>query len=91
MDVPDAGHALTRPPLDQPPWQPWIDEVGAAVGVATAGVRVGDVHELTQAVASGLARPMAPVSAYLWGMAVARHPERDPAELRAIIVAQLAG
>lgn len=77
--------------LDQPPWQPWIDAVGQAVGVDTGGVRVADIHELTRAVAQGFARPMAPVSAYLWGLAIATHPDADPVALREAIVAALPG
>lgn len=80
---------MTRPDIDEAPWRPWIEAVGAAVGVATDGVRVTEVHALTQAVASGLARPMAPVSAYLWGMACARHPDVEPAVLRSRIVGLL--
>lgn len=84
---------MSRDPLDldEAPWRAWIDEVGAAVGVGTEGVRVVDVHDLTRVVARDLGRPMAPVSAYLWGLACAAHPDRDPAELRARIAALAEG
>ena len=75
--------------LDEAPWRAWIDSVGDAVGVPTEGVRVADVHALTRVVAHELARPMAPVSAYLWGMACAVHPDADPGALRDAIVAQV--
>lgn len=75
--------------LDETPWRGWIDAVGEAVGVPTEGVHVADVHALTRVVAHELARPLAPVSAYLWGMACAAHPDRDPADLRDVIVAQV--
>ena len=51
-------------------------------------VHVAEVHALTRVVAHELARPMAPVSAYLWGMACAVHPDADPAALREEIIAQ---
>lgn len=75
--------------LDEAPWRGWIDAVGEAVGVATDGVHVADIHALTRQVAQQFERPMAPVSAYLWGLAIARHPDADPIALREAIAAQL--
>ena len=44
---------------------------------------MGDLREVV--------RPMGPVAAYLWGVAVATHPDADPAELRRAIAAAAGG
>ncbi|MFV0428322.1 MAG: DUF6457 domain-containing protein [Arachnia sp.] len=63
-------------------WQEWIGCVADALGEAPEAVDVAAIHALGREVARGFTRPMAPVSAYLWGLAVASHPETDPGELR---------
>lgn len=69
------GDRLTRPPIDQAVWQGWIDHVCAGVGVDPALVDVRAIHDLTGAVADAYERPMAPVSAHLWGLAIAAGKE----------------
>lgn len=80
---------MTRPPIVQAPWQPWIDAVCEPLGVDPAWIDIAEVHELTSAIASGFVRAMAPVSAYIWGLARTTHPDTDPDALRASIIAAL--
>lgn len=61
---------MSRAPLDQALWQPWIEHVCAAVDVDPALVDVSAIHALTGQVAATFARPMAPVSAHLYGLAL---------------------
>ena len=51
-------------------WQDWIREACEAVGVDPALVDVAGVHELTRDIAHGFSRPMAPVGAFIWGVAL---------------------
>jgi len=67
-------------------WQEWIDQICAAVGVDPARVPVGDVLGLAGSVSRDVVRPMAPVSAFIWGLAVSSQPEAEPARLRAAIL-----
>lgn len=69
-----------RPPIDQSLWQPWIDHVCAAVGVDPGDVDVRTIHELTSHVVEVFERPMAPVSAHLWGMARGAGSDPDTAK-----------
>ena len=82
---------MTRPPVDAAAWRGWIEHVCAAVGVDAALVDVGAIHELSGEVAAVFARPMAPVSAHLWGLARGRFPDADPAALGAELVAAASG
>jgi len=67
-------------------WAPWIASVASALEVDPALVDVTFIHSLTQVVAHEFARPMAPVAAYVLGLAVAAHPDRTADQLRAAIV-----
>lgn len=67
-------------------WAPWIASVAEALDVDAGLVDVTFIHSLTQVVAHEFARPMAPVAAYVLGLAVAAHPDRTADELRAAIV-----
>lgn len=71
--------------LDQARWQPWIDQACAALDVGSAGVDVAAIHDLTSTIARDFVRPMAPVAAYLWGLAVAAHPDVAAEQLRQLI------
>lgn len=84
---------MAHAPLDQNAWQPWIDHVCQALGLEPAVVDVTEVHELTAAVASDFTRPMAPVSAHVWGLARGTAPHADATDLRSALVeaAQAAG
>ena len=77
---------MTRPELDQAPWQPWIDHVCAALDIPADQIDVREIHGLTGQVASSFHRAMAPVSAYLWAVAQMRDPNADPGELRDAIL-----
>lgn len=77
---------MTRPPIDQSLWQPWIDHVCTAVGVDPALVDVGAIHVLSGEVAEVYERPMAPVAAHLWGLARGVRPEASPDTLGAGII-----
>ncbi len=79
----------SRPPIDEARWQPWVDHVAGALQVASERVSPTAIHELTSIVAADFQRPMAPVAAYIWGLAVAHFPEADPVELRDRIVAAI--
>ncbi len=75
-------------------WTGWIAQACAAVGVDPDVVDVSAVHELTRDIAHGFSRPMAPVAAFIWGVALgqgiaapATNPSMDPALLRAAIAA----
>lgn len=70
-------------------WRPWVERVASAVDVDPAAVSVAEIHALTREVADRFDRPMAPVSAAIWGLARAIHPERDPAELRDALLSAL--
>lgn len=50
----------------------WIESACAAVGVDPAVVDVDGIHTLTKEVAHKVARPMAPVSSFIWGVALGR-------------------
>ena len=67
-------------------WQEWLDQICGAVGVDPAVVPVGEVLGLAGSVSRDVVRPMAPVSAFIWGVAVAAHPDADPAGLRRAIL-----
>jgi len=53
-------------------WQDWIRQACEAVGVEPGLVDVAGVHELTREIAHGFSRPMAPVGAFIWGLALGR-------------------
>lgn len=72
-------------------WAPWIESACATLGVDPALVDLSQIHDLSGAVAREVVRPMGPVAAYLWGVAVATHPDADPAELRRAIAAAAGG
>lgn len=85
-----GGHRGRRP-IDQARWQPWIDHVCSAVGVDPARVDVRDLHEVTGEVAARYARPMAPVSAHLLGLAEAAGVASEEAHRLLIEAATAAG
>lgn len=60
---------MSRPRVDQVLWQPWIDHVCAAVGVDPVQVDTAALHRVSAEVATLFTRPMAPVSAFLLGLA----------------------
>ena len=62
--------ATGSPPEDRTPWRPFIERVCAAVGVDPDLVDEDALLDMTREVAHAGARPMAPVSAYILGVAV---------------------
>lgn len=63
-------------------WHDWIVEACAALDVDPALVDVKVIHGLTKRIAHEYDRPMAPVGAYILGMAVGARPEGvGPTEL----------
>nr|NLI50414.1 molybdopterin-guanine dinucleotide biosynthesis protein A [Propionibacterium sp.] len=75
------------PDLDRTAWWEWVEHVAGALDVPPEAVDIDFIHSLTQVVAHEFQRPMAPVSAYILGVAAAQHPERSLKELRSAIVA----
>ncbi len=66
-------------------WGRFVRDACAAVSIDPAAVDVDAVLDMTREVAHAGARPMAPISAYLLGLAVGGDPEADPERLRRII------
>ncbi|MCE1178947.1 MAG: DUF6457 domain-containing protein [Micrococcales bacterium] len=69
-------------------WHAWVSEVCAELGVDPALVDIELIHRLTKEVAHRGERPMAPVSAYILGMAVGQGGGA-PAALSEQIIARL--
>ncbi|MGA4669971.1 NTP transferase domain-containing protein [Propionibacteriaceae bacterium Y1923] len=65
------------PPEDRTPWRPFIERVCAAVGIDPDLVDEDAVLDLTREVAHAGARAMAPVSAYILGVAVGAGGDPD--------------
>lgn len=65
-------------------WRAWIVEACEAVGTDPAQVDVRTIHGLTKRIAHNFDRPMAPVGAFILGLAVgAQGRDADLAALRA--------
>lgn len=70
---------LTR---EEARWHEWIVRACRSVGADPAQVDVTMVHALTKDIAHGFSRPMAPVGAYILGLAVGGAGEHaNPAAL----------
>lgn len=69
--------------------EPWLVEACDAVGVDRSRVDIGLALKLSREVAHRLGRPMAPVSTFIVGLALAAHPDADARELAARIEATL--
>lgn len=76
---------VERKPVDEEAWQPWVQQVADSVELDAAEVSIRDIHELTSAVSHARTRPMGPVAAHIWGLAMRQHPDVDPAVLRQAI------
>ncbi len=74
-------------------WYDWIEEACAAVGIDPESVDVPGVLAMTKVIAHGFERPMAPVGAYILGVAVGRLEEQgrpvDKESLREAIEATI--
>jgi Domain of unknown function (DUF6457) len=87
--VPGHGRALTRAERKDAPvstLSDWIDEVARELGIEELGELVDPevvqplVLDMTRDVAHGVARPAAPITAYLLGLAVGRAAGAGPGE-----------
>ncbi|HEX2857340.1 MAG TPA: NTP transferase domain-containing protein [Propionibacteriaceae bacterium] len=74
-----------REPEDRSQWRPFIDAACRAVDIDPALVDEDAVLTLTREVAHAGARPMAPVTAFVLGLAVGASPDTDPEYLRRVI------
>lgn len=63
-------------------WDDWIAEACGAFGIDPEVVDVTAIHGLAKVVAHEFERPMAPVSSFVLGWALARDPELDVQEAR---------
>ena len=72
MSPTDERRATHDLDAEQRQWQTWIDAVCADLGVPAALVDVAAIHDLSRQVAHGLARPLAPVSTFILGVALGR-------------------
>lgn len=68
--------------LEDPAWQQWAQRACPAVGVDPALVDIPAIHDLTRHIAHQVQRPLAPVAAFILGLAVAQaaaegQPSRD--------------
>lgn len=68
---------------DRSSWRPFVERACAAVGVDSRLVDADEVLALTRRIAQAGVRPMAPVAAYILGLALGAHPDADPVALRA--------
>lgn len=75
--------------LRQETWGAWVSRVCESVDVDPASVDIAAIHDLTRVIAQGFVRAMAPVSAYIWGLAIATNPDADPADLAKAIVSAI--
>ena len=66
-DTPRAAHDLAEA---ERLWGPWIARACEAVGVDPDVVDVTEIHALTKEIAHGFSRPMAPVGAFILGVAL---------------------
>ena len=74
-----------REPEDRSQWRPFIEAACRAVDIDPGVVDEDAVLNLTRVVAHAGARPMAPVTAFVLGLAVGASPEADPDYLRRLI------
>ena len=83
VEIPDPGGRMSNhlPPeaLDA-----WLAAAAAELGVDSEAVRIGTVLDVARDVAHDVARPAAPLSTFLLGVAYARSGAADPAQLEAL-------
>ena len=76
-------------------WADWIERACAALGLDPEAVDVRSILDMTKTIAHGFERPMAPVGAYVLGLAVGRLQEQgrpvDIYALRTTLEATLPG
>ncbi|GAA8844495.1 hypothetical protein DUHN55_12400 [Helicobacter pylori] len=76
-------------------WADWIEQACAALGLDPEAVDVRSILDMTKTIAHDFERPMAPVGAYVLGLAVGRLQEQgrpvDIDALRTTLEATLPG
>ena len=70
---------------DETGWQEFVNRACAALDIDPGRVDIHGVLELSREIAHAGARPMAPVSAHLWGLAAGATPGRDLDYLRRVV------
>lgn len=70
---------------DETGWQEFVDRACAALEIDPGRVDMHGVLDLSREVAHAGARPMAPVSAHLWGLAAGADPGADLDYLRRVV------
>ncbi|AQP47984.1 hypothetical protein BW730_11285 [Tessaracoccus aquimaris] len=70
---------MARPDDDHELWRRWITLAAGELGLSPDDVPVDDLLRLTAVIAHGVDRPMAPVSAFLVGLAMGRGADREEA------------
>ncbi len=80
---------MTDSDLRQETWGAWVARVCESVDVDPASVDIVAIHDLTRVIAQDFVRAMAPVSAYIWGVAIASNPDADPADLAKAIISAI--
>lgn len=70
---------MARPDDDHELWGRWITLAAGELGLSPDDVPVDDLLRLTAVIAHGVDRPMAPVSAFLVGLAMGRGADREEA------------
>ena len=70
---------------DETGWQEFVDRACAALEIDPGRVDIHGVLELSREIAHAGARPMAPVSAHLWGLAAGAALGRDLDYLRRVV------
>lgn len=74
-----------RPPEDRAAWHPFVERVCKALELDPTRVDIDAILDMTREIAHAGARPMAPVSAYLLGIAVEQQPDASPEFLRRVV------
>lgn len=78
---------MTSPDQSEARWADWIEEACAALGLDPDVVDVRSILAMTKTIAHGFERPMAPVGAYILGVAVGHLQEQGrPVDLEALRV-----
>lgn len=72
-------------------WHDWIEEACDALDVDASLVDVKTIHGLTKRIAHGYDRPMAPVGAFILGLAVGAREGADVGALRAVLESTIHG
>lgn len=70
---------------DRSEWAPFVERACASLGLDAARVDIDAILDMTREIAHAGARPMAPVSAYILGLAVGRQPDASPEFLRRVL------